>query len=245
MTESGTRLLTSPDRSIEARGAGWINKAPSPADQRVRLGSPERRLMEAMLLLCGERGYIEVSVQAVVSRSGVSRNTFYKHFVDKEDCFFRAYDAGVEELARQVLEPAEAAADWRAGVRAGLAALVRVVDEQPVIARCLLIEAYPAGRKAMDKRAEMMRRFGWALDRVRSTMRNGAPPPPLTSEVVVGGLESLVRMQVQAGDPPTATELLPDLVYFAVSPYLGGEVATADAQLARSEARKGASEASD
>ena len=164
MDKSASGILIAPDQS-EGEPGGWINKSPSPETQRVRVGSPERRMMEAMLLLCGERGYVEVTVAEVIARSGASRNTFYKHFSDKEECFFRAYEEGIEELAARVLEPARAADSWRAGVRAGLGALVDVLDEQPVIARCLLVEAYPAGRRAMDKRAEVLRRFG---ERARS-----------------------------------------------------------------------------
>ncbi|MBO0746705.1 MAG: TetR/AcrR family transcriptional regulator [Acidimicrobiaceae bacterium] len=217
-------------------GGGWINRPPA-ADQRVRTGDPERRLMEAMLLVSGERGYAEISVQTVISRAKASRNTFYRHFSDKEDCFTRAYEAGMDELLRQIIEPAHRADDWLAGVRAGATALVRVLEAEPAVARALLLEAFPAGRRTMDKRAEAMRRIAAELDRARSQLpAESEPMPALTSEIVVGGLESLVRLHLQESSPPRAIELLPDLVYFAINPYLGGETAGEQAAIARAEA---------
>jgi len=37
-----------------------------------------------------------------VERSGLSRSTFYKHFHDKKECFFTAYDAAIEPIWKQV-----------------------------------------------------------------------------------------------------------------------------------------------
>jgi len=182
--------------------------------------------MEATLLLCGERGYAQMSTLEVIKRAGESRKTFYELYESKEECFLRAHDAGMEQLARQVLQPARAASDWCAGVRAGLTAAVELVEEQPTIARCLLIEASAAGRRTMAKRAEVLRRFGNELDRVRRQIPSAAKLPPLASEIVVGGLESQLRMHLQTGDPPKLQELLPELAYFAINPYLGHKVAT-------------------
>jgi len=232
MAETGTNLLISPADEVKRPG-GWINKPPPTDDQRVRVGRPDERMMEAILLLCGEQGYPSTSVQAVITRAGVSRNTFYKYFADKEDCFLRAFEAGVDELTRRVMAAGREAGDWRAGIRAGLTELVEVLEEQPMIASCLIIEAYAVGRRTLEKRAEAMREFALALDRIRETSAEAAELPPLTSEIVVGGLESLVRMQIEVDDPPTPRLLLPELVYFAIRPYLGHQVATEEAALVR------------
>ena len=235
MADAGTNLLISPSDKVRAPG-GWINKPPPPEDQRVRVGRPDERMMEAILLLCGEGGYADTSVQAVIGRAGVSRNTFYKNFADNEDCFLRAYEAGVDEFTHRILAPGREAQDWRSGVRAALTALVEVLEEQPMIASCLIVEAHTVGRRTLEKRASAMRQFALALDRIRRTSAEAAVLPPLTSEIVVGGLESLVRRQIETGDPATPRLLLPELVYFAVRPYLGHRVATEEASLVRASA---------
>src|SRR5262245_45332369 len=237
MPVTETRLISAQQFGGSAAGRGWVNRGLPPADQRVRTGDPAQRLMEAMLLVCGEQGYAEVSVRSVIARARASRNTFYRHFADKEDCFAAAYDAGIDELLRQILDPAHAADDWCAGVRAGVGALMRVLETEPAVARALLLEPFPAGRRALDKRAEAMRVIAEELDRARSRLPvENEAMPALTSEIVVGGLESLVRLHLQDSSPPRATDLMPDLVYFAISPYLGREVAGEQAALARAEA---------
>ena len=64
--------------------------------------SQRRRMLEAMANATAEKGYVHTTVADVIKRAGVSRETFYEHFSDKEDCFIAAYDAGVEAVLVRV-----------------------------------------------------------------------------------------------------------------------------------------------
>src|SRR6516164_3645667 len=58
------------------------------------------RILSAVAEAVAELGYAEMSVEAVITRAGVSRRTFYEHFKNKEDAFLAAYDTAVHEQAR-------------------------------------------------------------------------------------------------------------------------------------------------
>src|SRR5436190_446605 len=56
--------------------------------------SQRGRMLEAMALAVRDKGYTGTAVADVVAGAGVSRETFYQHFADKEDCFLAAQTAG-------------------------------------------------------------------------------------------------------------------------------------------------------
>ena len=53
------------------------------------------RMIAAMIDTVSERGRSGATVAHVVSRSGVSRRTFYEVFEDFEDCFLAALDQSI------------------------------------------------------------------------------------------------------------------------------------------------------
>ena len=55
----------------------------------------ESIIMDALLRLVGEVPLARVTVKQILERSGVSRQTFYNHFRDKNDLVCRIYDARV------------------------------------------------------------------------------------------------------------------------------------------------------
>ena len=124
------------------------------------LASQRGRILEAMADVVAAKSYAGTTVAGVVSRAGVSRQTFYDQFDSKEDCFLAAYEAGVE-LITTVVDQAEADAgeDWLPRVRAGVRAYLEVLDAEPAFARTYLLEVLAAGPTALERRAEVMDRF--------------------------------------------------------------------------------------
>src|SRR3954466_14217089 len=73
-------------------------------DRDVVEASQRTRLLEAVGRAVAERGYSGATIDDVVRRAGVSKQTFYDHFADKQDCFLAAYEAASEELLERVGE---------------------------------------------------------------------------------------------------------------------------------------------
>ena len=66
------------------------------------LRNQRERMLAAVIDVVSDVGYASMTVSDVISRAGVSRRTFYEHFVNKEDVFLAAYDHVVEEVIAEV-----------------------------------------------------------------------------------------------------------------------------------------------
>src|SRR5436309_2858417 len=55
-------------------------------------------MLEACFRVVAEKGYTGFTVADVLAAAGVSRETFYEHFRDKEDCFLAAYELSVDAV---------------------------------------------------------------------------------------------------------------------------------------------------
>jgi AcrR family transcriptional regulator len=193
---------------------------PSHGKRRAR-----ERLLEAVLLVSGERGYESISVQDVIERAGASRATFYKHFEDKEDCFVQAYREASEWLYQRLAAVAKRQPSWKEGLRAAVAELLEFCANQPAIARALLVEALAAGGNAMAQHDLLMERLSRAVDGARREISSRQAPPPITAAFMVGAIETLVRAKLMSDEPETAPELLPGILHFVVMQFYGESAA--------------------
>ncbi len=196
--------------------------APFPG-RRVRRA--RERLLEAMLLVSGERGFEHISVQDVIERAKASRATFYKHFDDKEDCFAQAYGDAANWLYRRLTGIAKRQPTWREGLRAALAELLEFCANQPALARALIVEAHAAGGAALAEHDLLMERLSHAIDFARREIPSRQAPPPVTATFMVGAIETLVRAKLMSDEPETAPEMLPGLLHFVVMQFYGEDAA--------------------
>jgi AcrR family transcriptional regulator len=84
----------SPSRKSTAKAT---HKAPKKLDRRVR--RTRDVLGDALVELMHEKPFIDITVQHVLDRAGVSRSTFYTHFSDKDDLFLSDVEDFLEHMA--------------------------------------------------------------------------------------------------------------------------------------------------
>jgi|SRR6476619_1706640 len=219
------------------RDSGNVITFPGPSGRRP----PRERILEAMLLTSGELGFERVAVRHVIDRAQTSRATFYKHFEDREDCFAQAYAGAGEWLYRRVTGAAKRQPSWREGLRAGLAELLEFCANQPAIAKALLVEVHAAGERSLAQRRDLMERLSRTLDGARREIPSRQAPPPITSDFIVGAIDTLLTAKLLDGGAERAPEMLPGLLHFVVMQYLGESAAweeMAAAPLATWKARR-------
>jgi AcrR family transcriptional regulator len=183
------------------------------------------RLLEAVLLVSGERGFEAVAVQDVIERGHASRATFYKLFSDKQDCFVQAHHEVSEWLYRRLIGAARRQPNWREGLRSALSELLEFCARQPAIARSLLVEAHAVGGEALKEHDLLMERLSHAIDGARREIDSRQAPPPVTATFIVGAIETLVRARLLSDKPESAPEMLPGLLHFVVMQYFGEDAA--------------------
>lgn len=183
------------------------------------------RIIAALAEETAVRGYRSVTVADIVRRAGIARNTFYDNFASKEDCFLAAQQYAVETAVERVVEAAGKLESWPARVNAGLAAFLRYVASEPALARTCMVEALSAGPASVERYEQSLQMFVPLFRIGRTVSRNGDSLPDTLEETIVGGIFWVIYQRIMAGETERIGELLPELVEFALTPYLGAEAA--------------------
>lgn len=180
-----------------------------------------------MLEAVGAEGYEDTSVRSVLDRAGLYRQAFYDDFADKADCYLQAHDDGTERVEGLVRAAAKSERGWPGQLRAGLQALLDFLEAEPDVGRALIVEVHPAGPAARERRTAAMRRAAGYLDQAR--LEQGAKDAPaIASEAVVAGIVAVLHSRLASRQDDGFRELLPELMYVAVLPYLGPEAAAGE-----------------
>lgn len=183
------------------------------------------RIISAFALEISEQGYRGVTVSDIVKRAGIARNTFYENFRSKEDCFLAAQEYAMSTALERVLSAAGELEDWPRRVRAGLAAFLDYVVEEPALARTCMVEALSAGPAAVRYYEESQQAFISLFQLGRDVSPHGAELPETLEEAIIGGIFWIVYQRLAVAETQAITKLLPELVEFALTPYLGAEKA--------------------
>jgi AcrR family transcriptional regulator len=190
------------------------------------------RLIAGLAEAIAENGYSGTTIAHITRHAAVSRRTFYEHFSSKDECFVAAYDTVMEELRGRVSEGFESAEDWPHSVKAGIGAMLSFLAAEPHLARLCMVEALVAGPVVVERYDSAIKSFVPYFQ----SGREGRPPEvlarlsPTTEEALVGGMVSLISRRIIAGKAEQLEELLPDLVEFTLTPYVGSEEAAKIAQ---------------
>jgi TetR/AcrR family transcriptional regulator len=157
-------------------------------------------MLRAVAEAVAEKGYARVTVADVISGAGVSRETFYEHFADKEACFIAALDEGAGALLgilSSVLAHSTAQTPLE---RLGelLKAYLNTLAAEPAFAKAFLIDAYGAGPRATERRFELQQGF---VDLVAELFDAAKPKAPnrFACEALVAAMSSMVTTRVGGG----------------------------------------------
>lgn len=185
------------------------------------------RMLAAAVQTVEEHGYGGMTVARVIGRAQVSRKTFYDVFRDREDCFLAAFDQTVAQMRTAVVEASARESNWRDALRAGLARLLWLMDQEPGLARLCVVEALGAGGRVRQSRARVLRELAAVVDRGRS-VSGAREPPEMTAEGIVGAVFAVVHTRLLTDDGEPLVDLLGPLMSTIVLPYLGARVARAE-----------------
>ncbi len=183
------------------------------------------RIVAALAEETAARGYRSVTVADIVGRAGIARNTFYDNFSSKEECFLAAQEYACENALGRVVEAASEIESWPGRVNAGLAAFLRYVAGEPALARTCMVEALSAGPASVERYEQSLQAFVPLFRIGRTVSRHGAQLPDTLEETIIGGIFWVIYHRITIGETEQIEELLPELVEFALTPYLGAESA--------------------
>jgi AcrR family transcriptional regulator len=183
------------------------------------------RLIAAFAHAVAEHGYHDTTIAHITKAASVSRRVFYENFEGKEECFIAAFDIILAHQHELMDEAGRKASDWPHQVVAELAALLRFYASEPELARLNLVEALAAGPAIAERYREALLSFAPRLEPGRALRSTERRLPESREGSLLGGLASLLSRQVASGHAEQLPDLLPDLIEFLLTPYVGPDEA--------------------
>jgi AcrR family transcriptional regulator len=186
------------------RGSDAVSAKQSKPSQR-------ERLLEAMTHVAAREGYAEMSIAHLTARAGVSRQTFYELFEDKEDCFLAAYQKASSEILGK-LQQAVNTSDWWETPSKAMRVLLEEMDSDPETAWLFFVEGMAGGSRVRRHRNEVLDAF----ERLTENFLNHAPQDGMTLDIpsiaLVGAIRSIASSYMNANSVDRLPALLDDLV---------------------------------
>jgi AcrR family transcriptional regulator len=195
--------------------------APPERSTARRGGDPRRRIIDALIATVAQLGYDRTTLERVLHTAGLPAPVFDEHFENKQDCFLQAFDELIGRLECMVLERIARPLPWPERIRVGLQTLLYALAGHPDGARVAMVESLSAGEPAIERLRCALASFVPILEEGLALAPSTEHLPPLTSEAVVGGIAAIVHRRVLEDHTAELPALLPDLLYFALMPYLG------------------------
>jgi len=154
-----------------------------------RKPSQRERLLEAMTYVASREGYAQMSIAHLTTRAGVSRQTFYECFADKEDCFLAAYQLAARETLGQMRQ-AMGIGDWWETPPTVLRALLAEIESDPQTAWLFFVEGMAGGSRVRRHRNDVLNAF----ERLTEGFLDSAPADGLTLDIPPIALLGAIRM---------------------------------------------------
>jgi AcrR family transcriptional regulator len=185
------------------------------------------RIRQAVMDLVVERGYDGTTKQMVIERAGVQCEEFEREFADLNECCMVIYRENIEDFNEAVFGAAEAAGDrWRDRLRAAAYAAARYIDARPTQTRFDMIQMLGFGDMAQAYRDRYLGQIVDLIDEGRTELPE---PDSMSRDVAMGVFGSIYQFLLRElegrREPVTAESFVPQLMYIAVRPYLGHDVA--------------------
>jgi AcrR family transcriptional regulator len=179
------------------------------------------RLVGSAIAVAGSGGFAAMTVSAVIAGANVSRKTFYEQFADREDCFLAAYEVVVERALAGVRAAYAVEAPWPERLRAAIDWALRALADHPSEARVAFVEALAVGPRALSLRDRALRELVPLFAPGFDAAPAGVTVPASMPVAIAGTFAELIALRIRQDAAAQLPELLPDLLYCALAPFIG------------------------
>lgn len=194
------------------------------------------RVFRAMAVAFADRGVGAVALAEIAALAGVAPRKLRTQFADVEECFLAAFEWCAEQAGAAISQTYIDGLPWADGVRVALGAILKLIEQEPDLARLSIVYSLGAGPRVLRRRAEAITVLCEHIDRGRLESAVRPEPPAITAEGVLGALLAVLQARLLAPDPEPPRELLGELMSLVLLPYLGS--AAAKRELARAPLRR-------
>jgi len=182
------------------------------------------RIFDAVANLTAEKGYPALSLEEIVAEAAISLQTFYEHFENKEEAFLATFEMGHSKAMAAVNRSLEMRLSWAQDVRLGATALLEFIASEPSISKLACVDILIAYPHVSGRVREANFSYIELLD-IGPADSYPNMPVPVVREAIVGGIFELLHDYIRRGRTERVTELVDYVMYLAITPFAGSEVA--------------------
>jgi AcrR family transcriptional regulator len=183
------------------------------------------QLREALIDLCFERDLGSVSVADLCRRAGVEEADFHRRYADVVDAFCDFYEEERDAILAAVAAATDGIEDWRERVRVTAYVIYRGLGREERVTNFTTSQVSIAGERAQRIQIEGLTAMFELLDEGRGEAEFGAGLTRGTAEAVTSGILAQLNAAAAKGPLPPEREVVPEMLYLALLPYLGPEAA--------------------
>lgn len=196
------------------------------------VGAVDSRLVrDALLDLCYELDLTAITADLLCERAGIDRAAFDELYGDLDECFYRVYAGELSRYRRQAELARAGLPDWRDRVRATAYALAGFLAEDERVAHFTVVAVRGAGERAQLLIGDAIEEMFDLLDEGRQELDDPDSMTRATAESVGGGIFNQIFVAAGRGTLASDAEIVPEMMYAAVLPYLGHEAAAEELRI--------------
>ena len=149
-----------------------------------------------MIELIAQKGYPAVRIVDLAKLAHVSQPSFYRLYTDKEDLFLSAYDEVAGHRARTVMS-AYRASPRNDRLPVAMRAFAELAAAEPEATSLLVLGAFGAGAKALERRRRDARRARASIRASRDGAPPSAEPTDMTVKAILGGIREVTSTRLR------------------------------------------------
>jgi AcrR family transcriptional regulator len=146
---------------------------------------PRERILRAVVSLAASSDGEDCTYPKIAAAAGVSHDTFYKHFANRQEAQLAACEGIHERLIAAARRASAVATDWPAGVRDGLGAYLAEAARDPQATRVMVLDSLSLGepgRKFLERKARALKQL------LRPALAAAPGLPEAGGEMLVGAI---------------------------------------------------------
>lgn len=190
-------------------------------------------LYVALIDVVAERGYEGAGAAEVIDRACTGGAAFDSRFGRWEEFVLCVLGAFIDDFTDRVGRAYDSGPDWRTGLRLAAYESAEWLGENPRVARFGAVDVLAARDEMIRVRREGVFLYcAGLIDRGREVAPDPAAVPEAASVMAIGSVAHLLTHRPGAGEDLDIERMVPALMYQAVRPYLGEEVAREELEMA-------------
>jgi AcrR family transcriptional regulator len=222
------------------RAEGRLPSGRSDLPRQFIVKSQRERIVDATAAIAAEKGLAGLTIPEIARRANVSHETFYDIYASKHDAFLGAQKVGLHQALQITVKAYEGERDWPRAVAAGLRTLTAFLASEPAHAHLSVVDTFAASPQAIEIRDTALHAFAAYLGPGYERYGGDGRVPAIAAEAIAGGIWQILHNYVENDLVACLPEAAPQIVYMALTPFLGPERAAATATAAPSAQRDSA-----